>query len=70
MFLSQVITFVVPSGDIYLSVASWYVLFGSFDDCRDKLAIRIVYISGVFGSGVFKILNGYENVDSNFFFRN
>ena len=42
MFLYQVITFVVPSGDIYLSVASWYVLFGSFDDCGYKLAISIV----------------------------
>ena len=47
MFLCQVITFVVPSGDIYLSVASWYVLFGSFDDCREKLAISIVYIRSV-----------------------
>ena len=53
VFLCQVITFIVPPGDIYLSVASWYVLFVSFDDCRDKLAITIVYISlsGEFGSG-------------------
>ena len=47
MFLCQVITFVVPSGDIYLSVASWYVLFGTFDDCRYHLAISIVYIRRV-----------------------
>ena len=52
MFLCEVITFIVPSGDIFLSVASWYMLLAVLMIAEAKWQ-KASSISEVFGSRSF-----------------
>ena len=44
MSLCQFVTFIVPSWNVYLAIASWYVSFGDANDCRGELVVSIIYI--------------------------
>ena len=41
------VTFIVPSWNACLAVASWYVSFGDANDCRGELVVVMVYIRWV-----------------------
>ena len=44
MFLCQFVTFIVPSWNVCLAMASLYVSFGDANGCRGELVVGIVYI--------------------------